>query len=63
MEGRWAELREWRNEELVKVRSLKKSFEMVAGHQTLTMDTSHMNTEQLENHRLMCNAIKSKNNI
>ncbi|KAH7670548.1 NUDIX hydrolase-like domain-containing protein [Dioscorea alata] len=63
MEARWAELREWRNEKLAKVPSLKKTFEMVVEHQILTMDTSHMNEEQLENHRLMCNIIKSKYNI
>ncbi|XP_039141194.1 glutathione S-transferase T3 [Dioscorea cayenensis subsp. rotundata] len=62
MKARWAELQEWRNEKLAEVRSLKKSFEMVADHQILTMDTSHMNAEQLEN-RLMCNVIKSKYNI
>ncbi|XP_039143943.1 uncharacterized protein LOC120281076 [Dioscorea cayenensis subsp. rotundata] len=63
MEARWVELQEWRNEKLAEVRSLKKSFEMVADHQILTMNTSHMNAEQLENHRLMCNVIKSKYNI
>ena len=63
MEKRWAEFRKWKKEKLAKVRSLKKSFQMVANHQLLTIDTSHMNAEQLENHRLRCNAITSKYNI
>ena len=36
---------------------------MANDHQITTMDTSHVNAEQLASHRLICNIIKSKYNI
>ena len=57
---KWAAIKEWREEKLAKIKSMKQGYELQADHQILTMDTSHMNAEQLENHRFMCSIIKSK---
>lgn len=61
-EKKWRDVDEWRKEKLTKLENLQKSYELQADHQILTMDTSHMNADQLENHRFMCGVIKSKYN-